>query len=100
MLVSTMNPLYDKHAAAVDQIVEVANEEARSGEAMATKIVHFYTEVMAACRLADSHRRMGAVVDYRAARSRSKPRNCSVPLNSCGRSQHDCRVSRKRKERE
>jgi signal transduction histidine kinase len=47
MLVSRMKPLYDKHAAAVDQIVEVANEEARNGEAMATKMVRFYTEVMA-----------------------------------------------------
>jgi signal transduction histidine kinase len=51
VLVSTMNPLYVKHAAAVDQIVETTNEEARSGEALAAKIVHFYTEVMVAVGL-------------------------------------------------
>jgi hypothetical protein len=51
VLVSTMKPLYERHAAAVDQIVEVANEEARSGEALAAKIVHFYTEVMVAVGL-------------------------------------------------
>jgi signal transduction histidine kinase len=48
VLVSTMNPLYEKHAAAVDQIVKVANEEAQSGEALAANIVHFYTDVMVA----------------------------------------------------
>lgn len=51
VLISTMKPLYDIHAAAVDQIVEVANEEARGGEAQAAKIVRFYEGLMVAVGL-------------------------------------------------
>jgi len=51
VLVSTMNPIYQKHAAAVDRIVDVASEEARQGEMQAANIVHFYTEVMVAVGL-------------------------------------------------
>ena len=42
-----MKPIYEKHTSAVDQIVEVGNQEAQSGEALAAKTVRFYTEVMA-----------------------------------------------------
>jgi diguanylate cyclase (GGDEF)-like protein/PAS domain S-box-containing protein len=46
LLLATMNPLYDRHAAAVDQIVTRANEEARSTEALAARKVHIYTIAM------------------------------------------------------
>ena len=46
VLVTRMNPIYEKHAAAVDQIVQLANLEAREGEALAAKLVRFYTEVL------------------------------------------------------
>ena len=47
VLLSRMKPIYERHEAAVDQIVAVANEEARTGEALAAETVRFYTEVMA-----------------------------------------------------
>jgi signal transduction histidine kinase len=47
ILQSRMKPLYDKHAAAVDQIVEVATRQAFDGEALAARNVRFYTGVMA-----------------------------------------------------
>jgi signal transduction histidine kinase len=46
ILQSRMKPLYDKHAAAVDQIVEVATRQAFDGEALAARNVRFYTGVM------------------------------------------------------
>jgi diguanylate cyclase (GGDEF)-like protein/PAS domain S-box-containing protein len=51
LLASTMNPLYDRHAAAVDQIVIRSNEEARATEALAARSVHIYTVAMAAIGL-------------------------------------------------
>jgi signal transduction histidine kinase len=47
LLLSRMKPVFEKHMAAVDQIVAVANEEARTGEGLAARTVRFYTEVMA-----------------------------------------------------
>jgi len=47
LLASTMNPLYDRHAAAVDQIVLRANEEARATEALAARKVRIFTIAMA-----------------------------------------------------
>ena len=46
-----MKPVYEKHATAVDQIVEVANREARDGEALAARNVRLYTGVMVAVGL-------------------------------------------------
>jgi signal transduction histidine kinase len=46
ILQSSMKPLYDKHAAAVDQIVEVATRQASDGEALAARNVRFYTGAM------------------------------------------------------
>jgi diguanylate cyclase (GGDEF)-like protein/PAS domain S-box-containing protein len=46
LLASTMNPLYDRHAAAVDQIVVRANQEARAAEGMAARSVGIYTAAM------------------------------------------------------
>lgn len=46
LLVSTMNPLYDRHAAAVDQIVILANQEARTTETQAAHSVRFFTLAM------------------------------------------------------
>ncbi len=51
LLVATMNPLYDRHAAAVDQIVIRANEEALSTEVMAAREVRIYTVAMVAIGL-------------------------------------------------
>src|SRR5258708_15887538 len=51
LLVSTMNPLYDRHAAAVDQIVVLANEEARATEALAARSVRLFTFAMGAIGL-------------------------------------------------
>jgi len=46
LLVVTMNPLYDRHAAAVDQIVIRANNEARANEALAAHKVRIFTVAM------------------------------------------------------
>jgi len=46
LLLSTMNPLYDRHAAAVDQIVKRANQEATDTEALAAHKVHIFTIAM------------------------------------------------------
>ncbi len=46
LLATTMNPLYDRHAAAVDQIVIRAKDEARSAEALAAHSVDIYTVTM------------------------------------------------------
>ena len=46
-----MKPVYEKHATAVDQIVEVANREARDGEALAARNVRLYTGIMVAVGL-------------------------------------------------
>jgi signal transduction histidine kinase/PAS domain-containing protein len=46
LLVSTMNPLYDRHAAAVDQIVILARHEARATEALAARSVRLFTAAM------------------------------------------------------
>jgi len=46
LLLSTMNPLYDRHAAAVDKIVVRANWEARAAEDLATRSVSLYTVAM------------------------------------------------------
>lgn len=46
LLVSTMNPLYELHAAAVDQIVILANKQARTTESLASKSVRFFTAAM------------------------------------------------------
>jgi PAS domain-containing protein len=51
LLVSTMNPLYDRHSAAVDQIVIRAREEARASEALAARSVRLYTAAMIAIGL-------------------------------------------------
>jgi diguanylate cyclase (GGDEF)-like protein/PAS domain S-box-containing protein len=51
LLAATMNPLYDRHAAAVDQIVVRASEEARSTEALAARKVRIFTIAMAAIGL-------------------------------------------------
>jgi signal transduction histidine kinase len=47
LLLARMKPVYEQHVAAVDQIVAVANEEARTGEVQAARSVRRYTEVMA-----------------------------------------------------
>ena len=46
LLASTMNPLYDRHAAAVDQIVIRAKQEARAAEKLAASSVRIYTAAM------------------------------------------------------
>jgi len=51
LLVSTMNPLYDRHSAAVDQIVIRAHEEARASEALAARSVRRFTAAMIAIGL-------------------------------------------------
>jgi signal transduction histidine kinase len=48
VLVSRMKPVYEQHTAAVDQIVALANEEVKHGEAQAARSVRFYTGVMVA----------------------------------------------------
>jgi signal transduction histidine kinase len=48
VLLSRLKPLYDKHAAAVDEIVGVASQQALDGEALAARNVRFYTGIMAA----------------------------------------------------
>jgi signal transduction histidine kinase len=48
ILLSRLKPLYDKHAAAVDDIVKVASQQALDGEAQAARDVRFYTGIMAA----------------------------------------------------
>jgi signal transduction histidine kinase len=48
VLLSRLKPLYDRHAAAVDEIVGVASQQARDGEALAARKVRFYTGFMAA----------------------------------------------------
>ena len=47
ILLSRLKPLYDKHAAAVDEIVGVASQQALDGEALAARNVRFYTGIMA-----------------------------------------------------
>ena len=49
--VERMQPVYEKHATAVEQIVGVANREARDGEALAARNVRLYTGVMVAVGL-------------------------------------------------
>ena len=49
--VEHMQPVYEKHATAVEQIVGVANREARDGEALAARNVRLYTGVMVAVGL-------------------------------------------------
>jgi diguanylate cyclase (GGDEF)-like protein/PAS domain S-box-containing protein len=46
LLTSRMNPLYDRHAAAVGQIVVQANQEARAAEDLAARSVNVYTAAM------------------------------------------------------
>ena len=46
LLTSTMNPLYTRHAAAVDQIVLRAKQEASAAEDLATRSVGIYTAAM------------------------------------------------------
>jgi len=46
ILLTGMNPLYARHVVAVDQIVELANQEARDGEVLAARKVRWYTGVM------------------------------------------------------
>ncbi|HSY02510.1 MAG TPA: EAL domain-containing protein [Acidobacteriaceae bacterium] len=48
LLHATMNPLYRRHAAAVDQIVVRANEEARDAESLAARSVRNYTVAVVA----------------------------------------------------
>ncbi len=48
VLLSRLKPLYDAHAAAVDEIVRVASQQALDGEALAARNVRFYTGIMAA----------------------------------------------------
>ncbi len=48
VLLSRLKPLYDSHAAAVDEIVGVAGQQARDGEALAARNVRLYTGIMAA----------------------------------------------------
>ena len=48
VLLSRLKPLYDRHAAAVDEIVGVASQQALDGEALAARNVRFYTGIMAA----------------------------------------------------
>ena len=47
VLVSKMKPLYERHAVAVDRIVDVAHGAAQAGEAQAAQIVRVDTQVMA-----------------------------------------------------
>jgi signal transduction histidine kinase len=51
LAIERMKPVYEEHATAVDQIVEVANREAREGEALAARNVRLYTGVMVAVGL-------------------------------------------------
>ena len=51
LLVSTMNPLYDRHAMAVGQIVVQAKEEARANETLVAHSVRIFTAAMAAIGL-------------------------------------------------
>jgi len=51
LLITTMNPLYDRHAAAVDQIVARAGEQARATEALAAHKVRIFTIAMVAAGL-------------------------------------------------
>jgi signal transduction histidine kinase len=51
VVVERMKPVYEKHATAVEQIVDTANREARDGEALAARNVRLYTGVMAAVGL-------------------------------------------------
>jgi signal transduction histidine kinase len=48
VLLSRLKPLYDRHAAAVDEIVGVASQQALAGEALAARNVRFYTGIMGA----------------------------------------------------
>jgi signal transduction histidine kinase len=48
VLLSRLKPLYDKHAAAVNEIVGVASQQALEGEALAARNVRLYTGIMAA----------------------------------------------------
>jgi signal transduction histidine kinase len=48
VLLSRLKPLYDRHAAAVDEIVRVASQQALDGEALAARNVRFYTGIMGA----------------------------------------------------
>jgi signal transduction histidine kinase len=43
-----MRPVYEKHAVAVEQIVAIATQEARDGEALAARNVRLYTGVLVA----------------------------------------------------
>lgn len=52
VLLSRMKPLYEKHAQAVGEIVDVASKEARDGEVFAANQVRFYKVVMATVGLA------------------------------------------------
>jgi signal transduction histidine kinase len=52
VLISRMKPLYEQHAAAVDEIVDVASHESREGEILAAQEVRRYTVMMAAVGLA------------------------------------------------
>ena len=52
VLLSRMRPLYEIHAAAVDQIVAVAMQEARDGEVLAARKVRLYTSIMAGVGIA------------------------------------------------
>jgi signal transduction histidine kinase len=52
VLLSQMKPLYEQHAKAVDEIVDVAGHEAREGEVFAANQVRVYTLIMASVGLA------------------------------------------------
>ena len=68
--VERMKPVYEKHATAVEQIVEVANREARDGEALAARNVRLYTGVLVSVGLGVLL--AGGVFSYIIAREISK----------------------------
>lgn len=70
VLLSRMRPLYDIHAAAVDQIVAVATEEAQAGEVLAARNVRQYTSIMAGVGLVILL--VGGLLSFSLARSISK----------------------------
>jgi signal transduction histidine kinase len=70
VLLSRMRPLYEIHAAAVDQIVAVAAQEARDGEVLAAGKVRLYTTVMAGAGIVILL--VGGLLSFNLAQSISK----------------------------
>jgi tetrahydromethanopterin S-methyltransferase subunit F len=97
--IERMKPVYEEHATAVDQIVDVANREARDGEALAARNVRLYTGVMVAVGLGVLL--VGGLFSFSIARAfLSKPQNCKVPLNNCAHLLGVCRAFERKRGKE